>query len=74
MRDLLAFIYIIFVCIVTYGVVSRALMFNNTLNFTAKSIFMVIFYQPYWFLHSIVDDEKKTLDGKSYNLSSIEII
>ncbi|CAF0830997.1 unnamed protein product [Rotaria sordida] len=47
-RDLLAFIYIIF------------------------SILMVVFYQPYWFLHSIVDDEKKTLDGIFSNAATVE--
>ncbi len=58
--------YIIFVCIAAYGVVSRALIMYNTLEFTAKSIFTAIFYQPYWFLYSIVESEKNTLDGKLY--------
>lgn len=53
---------------ITYGVVSRALTFNNTLDFTFRSVFTVVIYQPYWFLYSMVDDEKKKLDGRFYHL------
>ncbi len=65
MRDLTAFIYLIFVCIAAYGVVSRALIMYGNLTFTAKDLLMAIFYRPYWFLYSIVDDEKNDLDSKS---------
>lgn len=56
--------YVIFVCIAAYGVVSRALTMYGQLEFTAKSVFEAVFYQPYWFLYSIVDDERTHLDGK----------
>ncbi|CAF3799568.1 unnamed protein product [Adineta steineri] len=62
-RDLAAFIYIIFVCIAAYGVVSRALVMYDTLDFTAKSIFTGIFYQPYWLLYSEADAELGNLDA-----------
>ena len=56
--------YIIFVCIAAYGVVSRALTMYGEIEFTAKSIFMAVFYQPYWLLYSVADNEKSNLDGK----------
>jgi hypothetical protein len=65
MRDLMAFLYLIFVCIAAYGVVSRALFMYDKLEFTAQNLFVEIFYRPYWFLYSIVDDEKNNLDGRS---------
>ena len=65
MRDLAGIMYVIFVCVVAYGVVSRALVMYSSLDFSANSIFMAVFYQPYWLLFSIVDDEKKNLDGNS---------
>lgn len=64
MRDLTGILYIIFVCIAAYGVVSRALTMYNDLYFTANSIASAIFYRPYWFLYSIADDEKEYLDSK----------
>ena len=65
MRDLTGIMYVIFVCIVAYGVVSRALVMYSGLDFSATGIFTAVFYQPYWFLFSIVDDEKKNLDGSN---------
>ena len=56
--------YIIFVCIAAYGVVSRALTMYGEIEFTAKSIFTAVFYQPYWLLYAIADTEKSNLDGK----------
>ena len=64
MQDLVAFIFIIFVCIAAYGVVSTALTAYSSVDFTAQNISSAVFYRPYWFLYSIVDDEKKKLDGK----------
>ena len=64
MRDLIGIIYIIFVCIVAYGVVSRALTMYSSIEFTVRGIVTAVFYQPYWFLYSLVEDEKRILDGK----------
>jgi hypothetical protein len=64
MRDLLAFICLIFVCIAAYGVVSRTLYTSDPIEFTADSIFTSIFYRPYWLLYSTADDEKNGLDGR----------
>ncbi|CAF1001217.1 unnamed protein product [Rotaria sordida] len=69
---LTAFIYIIFVCIAAYGVVSRALTMYAELEFTARSIFTAVFYQPYWFLYSIVEEEKSNLDYIISNATSSE--
>ena len=63
MRDLIGIIYIIFICIAAYGVVSRALISSTILDFTANNISSSVFYQPYWLLYSIADDEKANLDG-----------
>lgn len=38
-------------------------MFDN-LEFTLKDVSYSIFYRPYWFLYSIVDDETKDLNRK----------
>ena len=65
----MGFIYLIFVCIAAYGVVSRALFMYNKLEFTATNLFVSIFYRPYWFLYSIVEDEKNELDSKLSLLS-----
>ena len=35
-----------------------------SLDFNAKDIFAAVLYKPYWFMYSIVDDEKKALDGR----------
>ena len=64
MRDLVVILYIIFVCIIAYGVVSRALVMSSDLRFNYFSIVSAVFYRPYWFLYSIVDDERNKLDGK----------
>ena len=58
-------LYVIFVSMIAYGVVSRALVMYSSIEFTPNDIFTAVFYQPYWFLYSIVDDEKKNLDGNS---------
>jgi hypothetical protein len=64
MRDLSAFIYIIFVCMTAYGVVSSALTMYSTIEFSAKSLSSAILYRPYWFIFGIIDDEKVKLGGK----------
>ena len=64
MRYLAAIMYIILVCMIAYGVVSRALTMYSSLEFTAKSLAQNLFYRPYWFLYSVVDDERNFLDGK----------
>jgi hypothetical protein len=64
MRDLSAFIYIIFVCMTAYGVVSAALTMYSTIEFSAKNLSSAILYRPYWFIFSIIDDERVKLDGK----------
>lgn len=63
MRDLFSILYIIFVCIAAYGVVSRSLTMYENLEFTARDVFTAVFYQPYWLLYSDVDDERQDLDG-----------
>ncbi len=68
MRDLSAFIYLIFVFITAYGVVSRALMIFGSLELTAKSLLTSIFYRPYWLLYSIVDEEMKDFNRKSLKI------
>ncbi|CAF3609712.1 unnamed protein product [Rotaria sp. Silwood1] len=74
LRYLTGFIYIIFVCIAAYGVVSRALTMYSELEFTAKSVFSAVFYQPYWFLYSIVDQEISNLDDIISNATSSEAV
>ncbi|CAF4168433.1 unnamed protein product [Rotaria sordida] len=44
------------------------------LEFTARSIFTAVFYQPYWFLYSIVDEEKSNLDNIISNATSSEAV
>jgi hypothetical protein len=68
LRDLVGIIYIIFVCIAAYGVVSSALTMYSSIEFTANNVSSAVFYQPYWFLYGIVDDEKNYLDGTLYRL------
>ncbi|CAF4184066.1 unnamed protein product, partial [Rotaria sp. Silwood2] len=74
LRYLTGFMYIIFVCIAAYGVVSRALTMYDELEFTARSVLTAIFYQPYWFLYSIVDQEKSHLDDIISNGTSSEAV
>ena len=69
MRDLVAILYLIFVCIAAYGVVSRALVMYDAIQFTGQNIFVSIFYRPYWFLYSIVDDEKTDLDSILFRIN-----
>jgi hypothetical protein len=68
MQELLVFIYLIFVCIAAYGVVSRALFMYGQIELTIQSVFTSIFYRPYWFLYSIVDEEKNDLDSKLFSI------
>lgn len=63
MRDLIGFLCLIFVCITAYGVVSRAIFMYDQMRFTALSIFTEVFYRPYWFLYSIIEEETAALDG-----------
>ncbi len=63
-----AFVYMIFIAIAAYGVVSRALILYKQIPFTAKKLFGEIFYEPYWFIYGEISD-KYLLDGK-YNFSS----
>ncbi len=58
-----AFVYMIFIAIAAYGVVSRALILYKQIPFTAKKLFGEIFYEPYWFIYGEVSD-KQLLDGK----------
>jgi hypothetical protein len=62
----MGFVYIIFVCIAAYGIVSRSLTMYNSIEFTAQNLSSAIFYRPYWFLYAVVDDEKSDLDGKEF--------
>ncbi|CAF1560653.1 unnamed protein product, partial [Adineta steineri] len=73
LKDLIAFIYIIFVCIAAYGVVSRALVMYNYIDFTAKSVFTAVFYQPYWLLYSVADNETGYLDNIISNGTASEV-
>ncbi|CAF1581444.1 unnamed protein product [Rotaria sp. Silwood1] len=60
-RDLASFLYIIFVFITAYGVVSRAMIMHNKVDFNIYGIFSQIFYPPYSFLFGGSD---KVLEGK----------
>ncbi|CAF1242408.1 unnamed protein product [Adineta steineri] len=57
LRDLFAFVYIIFIAIAAYGVVSRSLIFYNQIPFTINDIFKGILYEPYWFIYGDVSDK-----------------
>ena len=63
-RYLAAAMYIILVSITAYGVVSRALTMYSSLEFTPASLLRTLFYRPYWFLYSVVEDEREFLDSK----------
>ena len=58
-----AFVYMIFIAIAAYGVVSRALFMYNQVPFTGQGIFENIFYSPYWFIHGVYNDTA-TLDSE----------
>ncbi|CAF1475583.1 unnamed protein product, partial [Adineta steineri] len=62
LRDLAAFVYMIFIAIAAYGVVSRALFMYRQVPFTVHGIFENIFYSPYWFIHGQFNDTT-TLDN-----------
>ncbi|UJR11905.1 hypothetical protein I4U23_016083 [Adineta vaga] len=64
--DLFAFVYLIFIAIIAYGVVSRSLLFYKQIPFTAHGIFKGIFYAPYWFLYTNIAD-KDYLDERIQN-------
>ncbi|CAF1610868.1 unnamed protein product, partial [Didymodactylos carnosus] len=68
--DLSGFIYVMFVCIAAYGFVSRSLILYRDVDFIGRGIFRQIFYRPYWFLYSIVDDKTKQIDGIINNSTS----
>ncbi|CAM4822172.1 unnamed protein product [Rotaria magnacalcarata] len=54
--NLFEFLYIAFVAIAAYGVVSRSLFKYNQVSFDGRGIFGEIFYRPYWFLYGQVSD------------------
>ncbi|CAF1272549.1 unnamed protein product, partial [Rotaria sordida] len=62
LRDLFAFVYMIFTAIIAYGVVSRALIYYKQVPFTGYGIFSQILYVPYWFIYGVVPD-LSILDG-----------
>ncbi|CAF3900565.1 unnamed protein product [Rotaria sp. Silwood2] len=66
LRDLFAFVYMIFIAIAAYGVVSRALIHYKQVPFTGRGIFSEIFYEPYWFIHGEFSD-KDLLDERIKN-------
>ncbi len=68
LRDLFGFLYVALICIVAYGVASRAMIKRSHVTFTAQSIFENIFYVPYWFLYGDADDEKRTLDSQLFHI------
>ncbi|CAF1480220.1 unnamed protein product, partial [Rotaria sordida] len=57
LRDLFAFVYMIFIAMTAYGVVSRALILYRQVSFTSHGIFSQIFYDPYWFIYGEVSDK-----------------
>ncbi|UJR11208.1 hypothetical protein I4U23_015389 [Adineta vaga] len=69
LRDLGAFVYMIFIAIAAYGVVSRALFMYKQVPFTGQGIFENIFYSPYWFIHGQYNDTI-TLDNIIHNENS----
>ncbi|UJR29010.1 hypothetical protein I4U23_010228 [Adineta vaga] len=64
LRDLFAFVYMIFIAIAAYGVVSRSLIYYQKVPFTGRGIFSHIFYEPYWFIYGAVSD-KDILDNRT---------
>ena len=59
-RDLAAFLYVIFIFITAYGVVSRSMIMHNQVDFSIRGIFSEILYPPYSFLFGGTD---KLLEG-----------
>ncbi|CAF3880150.1 unnamed protein product [Rotaria sp. Silwood2] len=66
LRDLSGFVYMIFIAVAAYGVVSRAMIFYKQVPFTFQDIVKNIFYEPYWFIYGTVTD-KDLLDQKLNN-------
>ncbi|CAF1258158.1 unnamed protein product [Didymodactylos carnosus] len=62
LRDLSAFVYIIFIFIAAYGVVSRAMISYQSVTFDGDGIFSNIFYPPYWFIYGNTQNELDRLD------------
>ncbi|CAF3258135.1 unnamed protein product [Rotaria sp. Silwood2] len=71
LRDLFAFVFMIFIAITAYGVVSRSLILYKQVPFTGHGIFGEIFYEPYWLIYGEVTD-KYLLDDiiSGYNNST----
>ncbi|CAF1321816.1 unnamed protein product [Rotaria sordida] len=61
LQDLFAFLYIIFVAIAAYGVVSRSLFMYNEVSFDGKGIFGDIFYPTYWFMYDLITSGSSTV-------------
>ncbi|CAF1116862.1 unnamed protein product, partial [Rotaria sordida] len=57
LRDLFAFVFMIFIAITAYGVVSRSLILYKQVPFTGYGIFSEIFYEPYWLIYGEVSDK-----------------
>ncbi|CAF4095024.1 unnamed protein product, partial [Adineta steineri] len=57
LRDLFAFVYMIFIAISAYGVVSRSLILYKQIPFTINDIFKDVLYKPYWFIFGDVSDK-----------------
>ncbi|CAF0951970.1 unnamed protein product [Rotaria sp. Silwood1] len=70
LRDLFAFVYMIFIAIAAYGVVSRALIFYKEIPFTGRGILTEIFYEPYWFMYGEFSD-KDLLDERIRNGTNV---
>ncbi|CAF4844012.1 unnamed protein product [Rotaria sp. Silwood1] len=64
--DLFVFVYMIFIAIAAYAVVSRALIFYKEVPFTGRGILSEIFYEPYWFIYGEFSD-KDLLDERIKN-------
>ncbi|CAF4600940.1 unnamed protein product [Rotaria sp. Silwood1] len=64
--DLFAFVYMIFIAIAAYAVVSRALIFYKEVSFTGRGILSEFFYEPYWFIYGEFSD-KDLLDERIKN-------
>ncbi|CAF1400746.1 unnamed protein product, partial [Didymodactylos carnosus] len=63
LRDLAAFVYIIFILIAAYGVVSRSMISYQNVTFDGRGIFSNILYPPYWFIYGNTQDELQKLDS-----------
>ncbi|CAF2084429.1 unnamed protein product [Rotaria magnacalcarata] len=71
LRDLFAFVYMIYITMSAYIVVSRALILYKQVPFTGRrGHFSEILYVPYWFIYGDVSD-KYLLDERSLGGSNI---